>query len=102
MPIVDAMVTGRMTPIILLAARLLRGQGSVGRRNALRALDGNSFMYGANPYLSISTKADTTVKVLEKTYQSHKPQIETEICDTAHILWTNCGLVAFRSSVCGA
>ena len=49
---VDAMVTGRMTPIILLADRLLSSRGFAGRRNAQRALDGNSFMCGANPHLS--------------------------------------------------
>lgn len=43
---VDAMVTGRMTPIILQADRPLSGHGFAGRRNAQRALDGNSFMWG--------------------------------------------------------
>lgn len=47
------MVTGRMTPIILLAVRPLIGHGLAGRRNAQRALDSNSFMCGANPHLSI-------------------------------------------------
>lgn len=54
MPIVDAMMTGRMTPIILLAVRPFSGHGFVGRRNAQRALDSNSFMCGANPHLSIN------------------------------------------------
>lgn len=49
---VDAMVTGRVTPIILLVVRLLSSRGLAGRRNAQRALDGNSFMCGANPHLS--------------------------------------------------
>lgn len=43
---VDAMVTGRVTPIILLAVRLLSSRGFAGRRNAQRALDGNSLMRG--------------------------------------------------------
>lgn len=46
------MVTGRMTPIIPIAVRSLSGRGFSGRRNAQRALDGNSFMCGANPHLS--------------------------------------------------
>ena len=46
------MVTGRTTPIIPMAVRPLSGHGFSGRRNAQRALDGNSFMCGANPYLS--------------------------------------------------
>lgn len=49
---VDAMVTGRVTPIILLADRLLSSRGFAGHRNVQRALDGNSFMCGANPHLS--------------------------------------------------
>lgn len=49
---VDAMVTGRMTPIILLVVRPLIGHGFAGRRDAQWALDGNSFMCGTNPHLS--------------------------------------------------
>lgn len=47
---VDAMVTGRATPIILLAVRALSVHGFAGRRNARRALDGNLFMWGSNPH----------------------------------------------------
>lgn len=47
--IVDAMVTGRATPIILLGVRPLSGLRFAGRRNARRALDSNLLLRGANP-----------------------------------------------------
>ena len=46
---VDAMVTGRVAPIILLAV-WVSSLGFAGRSNARRALDSNPLMLGANPH----------------------------------------------------
>ena len=46
--IVDAMETGRVAPMILLA-EWSDFLGIAGRRDARRALDGNPLMLGANP-----------------------------------------------------